>query len=230
MNPLQGGLRNMALQADSTSGSSRVKRIVMTVVLALVIVGAIVEISGLRKRVVESFQEKTEALSASGQAIAELEKRGVEVSRSFGKTILMMDFNGIDVTDDDLAILKDVDPFPRLNLTDTQITDAGLVHIRDLESVFVLDLSGTQVTDNGLEQLKGMADLRHLLLSNTQVTDAGLVHLEGLGQLQVLKLEGTQVTEEGLASLQQTLPNLIEVAGPEPPEDLEASEGSEENG
>jgi hypothetical protein len=137
------------------------------------------------------------------------------------------------VTDDDLAILKNLTDLKGLNLNETKITGSGLVHLtglknlqcllldktlvedcslvhlRNLISLRYLSLNSTRITDAGMINLHKLTNLEDVLwLENTQITDEGLKHLNNLKKLKVLILFHTQVTEKGIKNLQNDLPNI----------------------
>lgn len=92
-----------------------------------------------------------------------------------------------------------------LELQFSDVTDEDLATIRQLHALLVLDLSGTQVSD--LMPLAELEKLEWLDLSYTQVTD--LAPLAGLPKLQMLYL-GTldgRITDQQVEDLQQALPN-----------------------
>ena len=105
-------------------------------------------------------------------------------------------FEGRVLTDDDLAVLKDLNPVIELDLKNAGITDAGLKHLSPLTQLERLHLEKTKVTDAGLIDLKGLTKLKYLNLYGTGVSDAGLEHLKGLGDLRNLYLWQTKVTFE----------------------------------
>ncbi|NQU24227.1 MAG: hypothetical protein HQ567_23340 [Candidatus Nealsonbacteria bacterium] len=89
----------------------------------------------------------------------------------------------------------------------TQVTDAGLVHLKSLPNIEAIDLLDTRVTDAGLAHLKSLRSLQWLRFDGTEVSDAGLVHLEDLTDLEAVYLRAMQVTNEGVKKLQEALPN-----------------------
>ncbi len=103
-------------------------------------------------------------------------------------------FEGRILTDNDLAVLKDLNPVVELDLKNAGITDAGIKHLSPLASLERLHLEKTKITDAGLADIKGLSKLKYLNLYGTGVTDAGLEHLKALGQLRNLYLWQTKVT------------------------------------
>lgn len=103
-------------------------------------------------------------------------------------------FEGRVLTDDDLAVLKEISNIVELDLKNAGIGDAGLAQLSGLSGLERLHLEKTKVTDKGLGHLKGLANLKYLNLYGTGVTDAGLDHLKGFAQLENLYLWQTKVT------------------------------------
>ena len=58
------------------------------------------------------------------------------------------------------------------------VTDANLAHVRDLTRLEWLDATHTEVTDAGLANLQGLTRLRTLELTRTKVTPSGIVRLK----------------------------------------------------
>ena len=113
------------------------------------------------------------------------------------------------ITDDDMAILKDMTRLTRLTIDPAGgVTDAGLAHLKRMVSLTELRLPRTQVTDAGLAHLKGLAKLSILEIDGTRVTDAGLENLKGLTKLKMLFLGHTRGTQAGLDKLKRLLPSV----------------------
>ena len=110
------------------------------------------------------------------------------------------------VTDANLAHVRDLIRLEGLDAAHTEVTDAGLANLQGLTRLERLDLAGTQVTDAGLVHIQGLSRLEGLSLGDTQVTDAGLIYLQGLTGLRLVYLDGTQVTVAGVAKLEEALP------------------------
>jgi hypothetical protein len=105
------------------------------------------------------------------------------------------------VTDDGLAVFKDCEDLPQLELAfSTQVTDAGVSCFKKCKNLVYLNLTGTQVTDAGLAHFKGCTKLDFLVLDRTQVTDVGLAYFQDCKRLTWLQLsEMPRVTDAGLA-------------------------------
>jgi hypothetical protein len=109
-------------------------------------------------------------------------------------------------SDDFLTPLKDLKAsLVHLNLRGQDVTDAQLAHLKDLTNLTHLHLENTKITDKGLDQIKGLTNLEYLNLYGDNVSDAGLVSLEGMKKLKNLYLWQTKVTEAGAAKLKKTL-------------------------
>lgn len=107
------------------------------------------------------------------------------------------------ITDEDLAPLRQFPSIQILAIDATPITDAGLVNLNELTSLRVLNLSFTAVTGTGLAQLRDLADLRVLDLSGTKISSANMVHLNLFPNLRRINLEHTPLRDAGLLHLRQ---------------------------
>jgi hypothetical protein len=92
------------------------------------------------------------------------------------KVMLLIEQN---VTDDDLAALKDWTSLTNLSLRRTKVTDAGLAHVEKLTGLNYLTITGLPgVTDQGLDHLTGLKKLKRIGLQDTAVTPAGIAKLK----------------------------------------------------
>jgi hypothetical protein len=108
---------------------------------------------------------------------------------------------GDDVTDRDLASLRQLPGLRQVNLTRTRISDAGLFHLAKLESVEVLLLGGVDISDEGIELLETLTNLKQLNLTLTGVSDLSMPLLSRMTQLEFLWLEGTDISDVGLEAI-----------------------------
>ncbi|MEZ6054019.1 MAG: hypothetical protein R3B91_01370 [Planctomycetaceae bacterium] len=163
----------------------------------------------------------------------------VEGARSFGDEQVPLlkglpaledvDISMSQVSNDGLAILKDIETIKSLKLrrcanvddegiaylvsmphleklillyNSNSISDNALESIGKITTLKVLDLRGcVRISDVGLAHLSGLTNLVDLRLKTSGVSDEGVAHLEPLKKLRVLHLEQTRVTGEGLAAL-----------------------------
>ena len=119
------------------------------------------------------------------------------------------------LTDDQLAVLKDLKKVIHLHLGNTNVGDRGLASVASLTTLTELHLEKTKVTDAGLKSLANLNSLEYLNLYGTGITDAGLVHLKGLSKLKHLYLWQTKVTPAGANDLRKALPGLDVNLGPD---------------
>ncbi len=112
------------------------------------------------------------------------------------------------LTDEHLALLKDLKGLVHLDLRGQPVTDAQLIHLKPLTELTRLHLENTKITDKGLENLKGLVNLEYLNLYGTNVSDAGLANLEGMKKLKHLYVWQTKVSEAGAAKIKNTIPGL----------------------
>lgn len=148
---------------------------------------------------------------AETAAIAKLEASGIAI-RPVAMNVNWREANfhtlGTNVTDANLAPLKDVATLVDLNLAGTRVTDAGLQNLNTLTNLVTLHLEHTKISDAGLVNLKNLAHLAYLNLYDTAITDQGLERLKELGSLKHLYLWETKVTEQGVADLQKAMPQV----------------------
>lgn len=110
-------------------------------------------------------------LPFTGQSLNDLD---VSVLLPLKDQIVWMDFSQGEVGDEDLAIIGQMKPISRLNLSNNPISDKGVAHLKSLTEIQYLNLYGTQVSDEGLNTLKALEKLKSLYLWQTQVTDSGV--------------------------------------------------------
>jgi Leucine-rich repeat (LRR) protein len=121
------------------------------------------------------------------------------------KPIVKVDLHGTQVTDEDLAVLKnsrsELKELRYLDLRLTKIGDEGVAKLANLKSLQTLNLFRTQLSDAGLAYLKKLTGLETLLIGGTKVSDAGLISLRPFKKLKKLSLFQTQVSDGGIAQL-----------------------------
>ena len=115
--------------------------------------------------------------------------------------IKVVKLQGKDITDAQLALVKDLTEVEGLVLTGSSVTDEGLAHVANLKELEGISLAGTKVTGKGLIHLRGLKKLQVLDLGHTKVGDEGLAHLQSLPALRSLHLNSTKVTDAGLAEV-----------------------------
>jgi hypothetical protein len=149
--------------------------------------------------------------AAEAKAVAALAQKGADV-RPIAANSPWREANlrllSTNITDKEVALLKDVTSLVDLNLANTKVTDAGLANLKSLVHLQRLHLELTGVTDAGLAQLKALPNLTYLNLYGTKVTDAGLEQLKGMKHLRALYVWQSKVTEAGAKKLKAALPNV----------------------
>jgi hypothetical protein len=90
-----------------------------------------------------------------------------------------------------------------------QVTDADLAALRDCPQVELLSLAHSRITDAGLVQLAGLEHLDSLNLAGTAITSAGLEHLAGFRQLQYLNVVGTGAPRDVMNRLGARVPYVV---------------------
>jgi len=163
-------------------------------------------------------EDKGGPTEADQKAIQAIEKLGGSVRQiAQNDDRLEVDFHlqPGSLSDDQLAILKDLKKLIHLHLGNTNITDRGLAYLTGLTTLTELHLEKTKITDAGLKSLANLNALEYLNLYGTSVTDAGLVYLKGLSKLKHLYLWQTKVTPAGVNDLRKALPGLDANTGPD---------------
>ena len=148
------------------------------------------------------------AVADEAEAIAAIEKLGGtvrQIAQDSEDKEAAFHLSGKELTDDDLAAIKEVSNLVWLNLANTKISDAGLKHLSGIKSLTRLHLEKTQIGDAGLAHLKGLENLEYLNLYGTQVSDAGLDHLKELPRLKKLYLWQSKVSKEAANTLNEAL-------------------------
>ena len=140
------------------------------------------------------------------QLVAKLEQLGGRVTVRSG-IVVSIYFDGSDVTDHDLRVLKDFPDVESLSLGSTNVGDDGMQYLKHLPKLDVLNLYRSQVGNRGLKYIKQCKSITWLPMGETNVTDAGLAHLSDMPQLNYLGLRGNNVTDDGLVHL-KALTNL----------------------
>jgi hypothetical protein len=126
--------------------------------------------------------------------------------RAFDR-VVYVNFEGVAVTDADVAHLSNLSHIKYLFLNGESVTDASLVHLKRLTKLTELHLVDTAVTDAGMIRLSEFTELRNLSLQGTKVTDAGMLYVRNLPNLEVLHIERTAVTNEGVRFVRFALPD-----------------------
>lgn len=135
-----------------------------------------------------------------------LSLRRLRESGEVNETIL--EFDGSDIADVELAQLAGNQSIEELRLGGTPITDQGVAYLENLVQLRALDLSRTQVTDASLASISRLANLRRLWLGGTAVTDKGLRQLTSLDQLEEIYLANSKVTQAGVQDLSSKLSSV----------------------
>jgi hypothetical protein len=106
------------------------------------------------------------------------------------------------MSDDDLAIISQLDQVTSLNLDGSKrISDQGLKYLARMPQLRELTLSG-QITDRGLESLQHLRELRLFQMYwQNGITDFGISNLRGCNQLEEVDLLGCNVGDGAIAAL-----------------------------
>jgi hypothetical protein len=151
---------------------------------------------------------QTEAGKKAIEKIRQLGGLALEIAQNDNRVEVSYAQSGDKLTDEQLALLKDIAGLIHLDLRALPLTDAQTTHLKPLTALTSLHLEKTKITDKGLENLKDLVNLEYLNLYGTTVTDAGLVQLEGMKKLKNLYLWQTKVTDAGVAKLKKAVPGV----------------------
>lgn len=113
-----------------------------------------------------------------------------------------------EATDEKVAATAAIAPnVADLDLSRTAITDNGVAIVKEMPKLVRLNLSQTEIGDAALDNLSGLKELRYLNLYETKITDAGLNKISKLPNLEAIYLWGSGATQKGVKKLGQSLPN-----------------------
>jgi hypothetical protein len=144
---------------------------------------------------------------ASGDVVTEEQWALIETSK---ETLRELVLDGTQISDDDLARLKDHTGLKTLWLKSTPITSQGVRHLEKLTQLESLHLTGSNVDDDVGETLKKLTNLSSVGLSITRAGDKTAESLSQLPHLQRIGLSRTAVTDDAIESLSQIeSPRLI---------------------
>lgn len=127
-----------------------------------------------------------------------------------GKPVVSVNMHDVkDLTETDLALLKDLPQLEKISFERTGVGNDGMEHLQDLKHLQELEFRLTNIGDTGLQYLAGLVNLRKLSIGETKVSDDGLVYLKGLTRLEhlILRGQGKRISDAGLAHLHE-LKNL----------------------
>jgi len=124
--------------------------------------------------------------------------------------VLYSESQGPCFSDKDLVHLKGLAKLKKLGLVsqlgNPGLTDNLLAVAKDLKQLEELHIGGSNITDAGLRHLEGHGALRTINLWRTKVGDTGLQSLPSLPKLEDVFVGETQVTDAGVRTFQAKLP------------------------
>ncbi len=156
----------------------------------------------------ETEQKAIQVINTAGGSVREIAQNDDRLEVDYQRGSSSPIEGQAPLTDEHLAILKELPKIVYLYLGRTSVTDQGLSHLQGLPNLSKLNREGTKITDGGLKHLGTLKNLTHLNLYGTEIGDAGLLHLKNLSKLRKLYLWQTKVTKAGVADLQKALPQL----------------------
>jgi len=149
------------------------------------------------------------AKSAEKAVIESLIKEKIEVNTIANKSPFLQIKMNNDLTDAKLdALQKVAEQITWLDLKRSNITDNQLAKLKNFKNLTELRLELTAISDEGLKHLEGLTNLQYLNLYGTKVSNAGLQSLEKMPHLRSVYLWQTSVNQEGAKKLQQAKPKL----------------------
>ena len=84
----------------------------------------------------------------------------------------------------------------------TSVSDDTLALLREMRQLETLRVERTLVTGSGLANLEHLARLKTLDLGRNAITDAGLANLGNLSRLEIVYLHGNAITDAGFSASQ----------------------------
>jgi hypothetical protein len=147
--------------------------------------------------------------SAHTYSSEELEKS--KLSRSLRGTLGSIHLERLDLSNVDLKPLLPLDSLAICMFHGSNVTDEQVALLRDCKRLELLGLDSTPITDSALKAIADIESLEILYLNRCNITDAGLKALEGHPSLEEVRLVDTHVTADGIDALQKRSPNKIDV-------------------
>jgi hypothetical protein len=117
-----------------------------------------------------------------------------------------LELEGDEVSDADLALVKDLPQTETVYFSATKVTPAGLKHLNGLPNLRWVTLTGETATDARLAAIHPPR-LRSLLLTETKITGTGLAHVAALKSLEQLYIRDQPIADADLKLL-GALPQL----------------------
>lgn len=129
----------------------------------------------------------------------------------------LKDLNGLEwlalnrnpITDEGMSHLGRIHTLRALRVEDSLVTDAGLVYLAELNHLEVLSLKRTRITGLGLKHLRRLPRLNHLDVEGNLLHDAAVTNLRELKGLRELRVRGTRLRAAAVAEIEQSLPLLV---------------------
>ena len=100
----------------------------------------------------EEMKRKSDERERAQRAWAKIESLGGD--GVWDNDLGAVDLKGCEVSDDDLALFKDLPMVQILTLSDTPISDLGLLHLEGLSKLELLVVANTNVSSDGLNRTR----------------------------------------------------------------------------
>jgi uncharacterized membrane protein len=168
-------------------------------------------IASLQSVATQHWVPTDKVIEPDQQTITTLKSRGILVLPVAQESnYIMINFvNKKTVTNEDLnSLLALKAQLLWLRLDGTTITDEQLAIISNLENLRWLYVNNTTISDNGLISLAKLPQVQFINLVNTAVTDKGLGNLASVEKLQKLFVYKTKVSAAGIESFRIHSPNV----------------------
>jgi Leucine-rich repeat (LRR) protein len=118
-------------------------------------------------------------------------------------TIRKLNMMNLDLTDDDLEVIKDL-KLVKLDLYKNPVKN--LKYIKGMQKLTWLNLGNTGIDAAGMQTLSSLRHLQYLNLGGTRIADSDLPCLYGLSNLKTLNLFMSKVSPAAAQSLRAKLP------------------------
>lgn len=144
-------------------------------------------------------------------AIAQLEAKGVKLTRDKSGVVTTLEVQSADLKDPDLQLLKGLPSLVDIDLKKSSITNDGLAILQSFPNLKALGLQRCNLlTNDGLKHLEHVPNLERLYILYTLISNDGMEHIARLKKLKLLDLRGAKVGNEGIAKLEGH-PTLVDL-------------------
>lgn len=115
--------------------------------------------------------------------------------------LVMINLQGLDLTDEGIKSLSHLTKLRRLNISDTLVTEKGLAVLQNMPALNHLNLSRITLGDAVAERLYPLKNLKHLDLTGTQLKDRTVMRFPRFEYLHSLVLRRNNLTDNCIDTL-----------------------------